>query len=240
MSDTVADDDTPTPPLSPMDRAFLTNEADAGTLILVRHGQQQWPDPETSTTGDWVDPPLSVLGRRQADAVGRYLAAEHASAVYSSHLSRANDTGLAIASHHGLDVTVIEDLEEIRMFGELPPDKRAVDTLGQLALDGIRRRFVQDRRWDVYPYSESSLDFRRRIGYSVEGILAAHPGETVIVACHGGVINAVLSQVLGLDIDYLVRAAHASVHRFRFLETHRVVETVNEQQFLRSEDLLSH
>ncbi len=225
---------------SPIDQVFLTDDPDAGDLILVRHGQQQWPDPETSTTGDWINPPLSELGRRQADAVGRYLADEVPSAVYSSHLLRANDTGLAIAGHHGLDVHVIEDLEEIKMFGELPPDKRAVDTVGELALDGMRRRFMQTRSWDAYAHSESSADFSRRIGFSIEGILAAHPGETVIVACHGGVINVVLAQVLGLDIDFVFRPAHASVHRFRFKGIHRVMETVNEQRFLRAEGLLSH
>lgn len=227
-------------PPSPIDRAFLTNDPDAGMLILVRHGQQEWPDPESSTTGDWVDPPLSELGREQAEEVGKYLSTETASTVYSSHLARANDTGRAIASHHGLDVTVVEDLEEFRMFEHLPADKRVVDTLGEQALEGIRGRFVQTRSWDVYPYSEPSLDFRRRIGYSIEGILASHPGETVIVACHGGVINVVVSQILGLDIDFIFRPAHASVHRFRFGGTQRVTESLNEHHFLRNVDLLTY
>lgn len=237
MTDPVAEVKRPS---SPIDQTFLTDDPDAGDLILVRHGQQQWPDPETSTTGDWIDPPLSELGRSQAEAVGRYLSEEVPSAIYSSQLLRANDTGKAIAAHHGLDVQVIEDLEEVRMFGDLPPDKRAVDTVGELALDGMRRRFMQTRSWDVYAYSERSADFRRRIGYSIEGILAAHPGETVVVACHGGVINVVLSQVLELEVDFIFRPAHASVHRFRFKGTHRVLETVNEQRFLRAEGLLSH
>lgn len=227
-------------PPSPIDEVFLTDDPDAGDLILVRHGQQLWPDPETSTTGDWIDPPLSELGRKQAEAVGRYLADAGPSAVYSSHLLRANDTGRAIAAHHGLDVHVIEDLEEIKMFGELPPDKRAVDTVGERALDGMRRRFMQTRSWDSYSHTESSADFNRRIGFSIEGILAAHPGETVIVACHGGVINIVMAQIIGLDVDFIFRPAHASVHRFRFKGVHRVLESINEQRFLRAENLLSH
>lgn len=223
-----------------IDHTFLTNDPDAGMLILVRHGQQEWPDPENSTTGDWVDPPLSDLGRSQATAVGTYLAPEPASSIYSSQLLRANHTGLAIAEHHGLDVQVVEDLEEFRMFEHLPPDKRAADTLGEQALEGIRGRFIQTRSWDVYPHSEPSLDFRRRVGYSIEGILASHPGETVIVACHGGVINVVLSQVLGLEMDFVFRPAHASVHRFRFGSHRRVMESLNEHQFLRDLELLSY
>ena len=223
-----------------IDHTFLTNDPDAGMLILVRHGQQLWPDPERSTTGDWVDPPLSDLGRNQADAVAHYLAGEPASTIYSSQLLRANDTGKAIAERHDLDVNVVEDLEEFRMFEHLPPDKRAADTLGEKALEGIRGRFIQTRSWDVYPHSEPSLDFRRRVGYSIEGILASHPGETIIVACHGGVINVVLCQILGLDMDFAFRPAHASVHRFRFGGTQRVLESLNEHHFLRQSELLTY
>ena len=231
---------TPARTPSPIDRAFLTDDPDAGHLVLVRHGQQDWPDPETSTTGDWINPPLSDLGQRQAKAVGHFLADEPAAAVYSSHLLRANHTGEAIAAHHGLEVNVIETLEEIRMFGELPQDSRAVDVIGELALDGIRNRFVQERSWDVYPHSETSLDFRRRVGFSIEGIIAAHPGETVVVACHGGVINIVIAQLLGLSTDFLFRPAHASVHRIRHRGDVRALESLNDHKFLRSADLLSY
>jgi 2,3-bisphosphoglycerate-dependent phosphoglycerate mutase len=230
----------PTRPPSPIDQAFLTNDPDAGMLLLVRHGQQQWPDPETSTTGDWVNPPLSDLGREQAQAVGKYLAGEPASAIYSSHLLRANDTGQAIADHHGLDVTVIDELEEFRMFQHLDGNLRATDVLGELALQGIRSRFMQTRQWDVYPHSESSLEFRRRIGYSLEGIMAAHPGETVIVACHGGVINIAVAQILGLNLDFVFRPAHASVHRIRFGNGRRVIESLNDHAFLRTAELLTY
>ncbi|MCP3992681.1 MAG: histidine phosphatase family protein [Actinomycetia bacterium] len=227
-------------PPSAIDQAFLTDDPDVGIILLVRHGQQQWPDPETSTTGDWIDPPLSDLGRQQADAVGKYLADEPVSTVYSSHLLRANHTGEAVASHHELDVNVVEDLEEFRMFGHLPPDQRAADTISEQALEGIRGRFVQSLSWDAYPHSEPSLDFRRRIGYSMEGIMAHHPGETVVVACHGGVINVVMAQILGLDIDFMFRPAHASVHRVRFGNGRRVIESLNEHQFLRLAGLLTY
>ena len=232
---------TETPrPSTAIDRAFLTDYPDVGHLVLVRHGQQQWPDPDTSTSGDWVDPPLSDLGRRQAEAVGAFLADEPASAIYSSQLLRANHTGQAIADHHELDVTVVPSLEEFRMFEDLPPDKRALDVMEPLVLDGARERFFQTLSWDAYPHSEPSQDFRRRVGYSLEGVMAAHPGETVIVACHAGVINVFLALILGLDIDFVFRPAHASVHRIRFGNGRRVIESLNDHAFLRSDDLLSY
>jgi broad specificity phosphatase PhoE len=226
-------------PQSPIDVAFLTENPTAGTLILVRHGQQEWPDPSNAGAGEWVDPPLSALGRRQAAAVGEYLAGEKVDAIYSSALQRAHHTGLAVAAHHGRDVEVVMELGEIHVFRDLPQDERASDILGERALNGIRERFIQTRRWDAYPYSETSADFRRRIGYAVESVVVTHPGQTVVVACHGGVINAYVCEILGIPADMVFRPAHASVHRIRFAEGRRVVESLNELRFLVEGDLLS-
>ncbi len=231
-----ANDRTP----SPIDRAFLTGQPDTGTLILVRHGQQEWPDPATSVSADWVDPPLSAKGRAQADCVGRWLADKPIAAVYSSQLLRANDTGKAIAVHHDLEVSVIEALAEIQMYRDLPQDQRAVDTLGEQAIRGVWERFVQTQKWDAYPFTETSADFRRRVGWAVESAMVPHPGETVVVACHGGVINAYLAELLGLQVDMFFRPYHASVHRILFGQGRRVIETLNEESYLAAEDLLSH
>lgn len=231
----MAEDDRP----RPIDRAFLTDDPDAGMLLLVRHGQQQWPDHETATVGDWVDPPLSELGQQQAEAVGRYLADEPITAVYSSELKRAFVTGQRIAEARGLVHETIALLEEIRLYGELPHDQRPADVIGEKVLAGARERFILTKKWDSYPHSETSDAFRRRATLAVEAAIAEHPGETVAVACHGGVINAYVASVLGLEQDMFFRAVHASVTRIRFGNGLRVVETLNEQAFLRDQDLLS-
>lgn len=160
--------------------------------------------------------------------------------MYSSQLLRANDTGKAIAAHHGLDVQVIEALEEIRLFQDLPQDERPSDILGEMALDGIRERFVQTKKWDVYPHTERSLDFRRRIAGAIESAIVTHPGETIVIACHGGVINAYLSELLRLDEDMFFRPYHASSHRILFGQGRRVIDTLNEESYLAAEGLLSH
>jgi len=223
----------------PIDRAFLSNDPEAGQLILVRHGQQNWPDQETSTVGDWIDPPLSELGQRQAAAVGAYLADEPITAVYSSELKRAFSTGQAIAEARSVSHETIEQLEEIRLYGHLPHDSRPIDIVGEKILGGARERFVQTKSWDSYPHSETSAQFRRRAGLAVEAAIADHPGETVVVACHGGVINAYVANLLELKMDMFYRPVHASVHRIRFKDNVRIVESLNEQSFLRDQDLLS-
>jgi broad specificity phosphatase PhoE len=221
--------------VTPIDRAFLTYEEDATELILVRHGQQVFPDPAQARVGDWVDPPLSELGRRQAAAVARWLARERVDAVYSSRLLRAHDTGRAIAGHHGLEVRVEDDLREIETFRDLSRDASAVEVVGELRLQGARERFVRHRTWDVYPYTERHDEFRHRTLNVLEGVISLHPGQRVVVACHGGVINAYVAEVLGMATAMLFRPAHASVHRFRAHETTRALWSLNETHFLSGE-----
>ncbi len=225
---------------SPIDRAFLSSGESVGNLILVRHGQQQWPDPKLSVSGDWVDPPLSETGRAQAECVADHLANEPIAAVYSSALLRANDTGRAVASRHGLEVEVIDALEEIHIFRDLPQDKQAIDTLGGKAMAGIGERFVQTQKWDAYPATESSNDFRRRVSLAVESAVVSHPGETIVVACHGGVINAYLADVLGLSVDMFYRPVHASSHRIRCANGRRIIDVLNEQHYLAAAGLVTH
>lgn len=232
----MSDDDSPP---TPIDRAFITNDPDRTELILVRHGQQKFPGPDAAIE-DWRDPPLTELGERQAEAAGGELAGESITAVYSSQLSRAHRTGLAVAAHHdGVEVQILEDLAEIHMFGNLEPDQRPVDIVGEMALEGARRRFARDRRWEAYPFTESSVDFRRRVANSIEGIIHQHPGETVVIACHGGVINAYVADFLDLEPDMFFRPAHASIHRVLARHDRRVMLSLNEMHHLRVADLLT-
>jgi broad specificity phosphatase PhoE len=71
---------------------------------------------------------------------------------------------------------------------------------------------LHERKWDVYPLSESSFEFRKRTVNAVEAIIAANEGKRVVIACHGGVINAYIGHIIGTELDMFFRPAHASVH----------------------------
>jgi len=227
---------SPPPPPSPLDRAFLTGQPDVGALILVRHGQQEWPGGPNPAASEWVDPPLSAVGQRQAEAVGASLAHDQIDAVYSSHLRRAAETGGQIAKHHGIDPVVYEELREIEIFRDLPPGASIRDVVRPPFLRGMQERFIRERRWDVYPYTETSAEFRHRVLTSVEGILAEHPAQRVVIACHGGVINAYVGYLLGLDEDMFFRPGHGSISRVLVGDGRRVVHTLNEFHHLAAVD----
>ena len=193
------------------DYAFLTGGQVVAELLLVRHGHQDLGAPG-GPFGDVVDPPLSPLGERQAEALGRRLAAERVDAVYTSDLRRAQATGGHVASHHGLEPVTMHDLREVEVFRDIPPHASVEEFLDPRLLLGVRERMMFERRWDVYPYSEPSADFRKRVVNAIEGIAASHEGERVVVACHGGVINVYLAHHLGIDYDMFFRPAHTSIN----------------------------
>jgi 2,3-bisphosphoglycerate-dependent phosphoglycerate mutase len=202
----------PQPPLPPLfDTIFLNDTEDVGELILVRHGQQDIPDRSAAAVRDLIDPPLSTKGFEQARCVGERFATTHIDAVYSSQLLRANDTGKAIAGHHGLDVIVMPELEEIRLWDAVELNQTIPELLGPVRLMGMRRQMFRTRMWDSYPFAERSAAFRLRICEAIDGIVESHPGQRVVVACHGGVINAYLAEHLNIAQDMWFRPAHTAV-----------------------------
>jgi broad specificity phosphatase PhoE len=192
------------------DIAFLSDEEDVTQLVLVRHGQQTYD--VNGPVSELFDPPLSALGRSQAKLVGMRLSTERVDAVYASPLHRALDTAKEIARHHRVEPGVLSDLREVEIFRDVPPDKTPMDYIGRLVLTGTRARMVQEKSWDVYPFSESSAEFRRRVVNVIEGIIASHKeNERVVIACHGGVINAYVGHIIASRYDMFFRPAHTSI-----------------------------
>ncbi len=232
---------TPRPPQI-FDRAFLTDVEDVTEIVLVRHGEQHIADPRGGPVGDIIDPPLSERGVAQARLVGERFSAEKVDAVYASPLRRAFDTGVQVARHHRLEPQVMPDLREVEVFRDIPPEKTAVDFIGRDLLLGIRERMIREKSWDVYPYSESSAEFRRRTVNALEGIIATNEGKRVVVACHGGVINAFVGHVIGSPYDMFFRPAHTSVSIVAAGGGVRAVHVLNDTHHLQTSEgnFLSH
>jgi 2,3-bisphosphoglycerate-dependent phosphoglycerate mutase len=226
----------------PLDTAFLTDSPDATELILVRHGQQDITPFGSGPIGEHTDPPLSAIGKQQAVLVGERFKGQRVDVVYASNLLRAYDTASAIAGHHGMEPIVDADLREIEIFRDMDPASMPVDVLGRQKLLGIRARMHREQRWDVYPLSESSFEFRKRIVTAIEGILAEHEGQRVVIGCHGGVISTYFAWVLGLEKDMWFRPAHTSVHVMRAHGVTRAIQSTNDVHHLSATrpDLVTH
>ena len=218
-----------------LDRPFLTGLPGVVTVSFVRHGKQEVPD-SAFTPGVWRDPPLSALGERQAAAVGAALGRESVDVVLCSDLRRAAQTAEEVAAPHGLEPIPYAELREVETYRDVPQGVPLQDVMSPVMWHGVQERFVREKRWDVSPYSESSAEFRRRVVTVVEGILALHEGSHLAIVCHGGVINAYLGHLLGLQEDMFFRPAHASVTRVLAGHGRRVIHTLNELHHLQAVD----
>jgi 2,3-bisphosphoglycerate-dependent phosphoglycerate mutase len=169
-------------------------------LILIRHGLPLRTGDHPNGVGAAPDPDLSPTGREQARLVAEWLAHEPISAIYSSPMRRAHQTAEPLAAAFGQSITIDEGLREIH-FGET-----AYVPMEDLASDDPAAQWWRDRMADQT--TELVTAFRAQVADAVTRIIARHPGETVAVTCHGGVVNAALSSLLGardtfnFEIDY--------------------------------------
>lgn len=162
-------------------------------LLLVRHGESEAlvagrPFPTVDGHGD---PELAPIGREQAELVGARLADHPIDAIYVTSLRRTVQTAAPLAARLGLEPIVERDLREVHLGeweGELYRKYMAEGHPTAMAV-------LTEQRWDVIPGAESADSIRTRVGGAIERILAAHPGQTVAIFSHGGVIGEVLAQV---------------------------------------------
>jgi broad specificity phosphatase PhoE len=93
-------------------------------------------------------------------------------------------------------------------------------------------RFINNPRWDALRGVEPTRHFRHRVVQTLEGIVAAHPGSTVVVVTHQAIINAYLSMVLGIQRDMFFRPEFASVSTLRVLGDLYAVQDLNDHAHL--------
>ena len=93
-------------------------------------------------------------------------------------------------------------------------------------------RFLDRPRWDSLPGYESSGKFRLRVACAMEAIIAAHPGQRLVVVTHGGVINAYLSMVLDIPRDMFFLAENTSISVVRAVGGYYSIGYLNDASHL--------
>lgn len=181
-------------------------------LFLVRHGEADVASDEMRVTprGLQWDPPLSARGREQAELLARrlLLMEPRPTAVYCSPFRRARETIAPFAEAAGVEVALEEDLGEAYV-GEW--ENRSFEEILATDEDLLRRFRDQEPMWSLAPGAESTDALRERVVRAVERILARHPEGNALVVAHGGVINAYVGHVLGLEQEMFFLPDHASL-----------------------------
>lgn len=163
-------------------------------LYLIRHGQSY------VNLKDWqggnTDEGLTELGQRQVAALAAWLpqGVPHIDALYVSTMRRAQETAKPISALYAVKPHFDERLREI---GNNRRDHSAFPS------DGLPQQFA-DYWASERPFStiapamengETFMHFRARVGLLIEELLQEYPGKTVMLVCHGGVIEAAFDHI---------------------------------------------
>jgi probable phosphoglycerate mutase len=190
-------------------------------LILVRHGLPERQEIE----GGKADPPLSAVGREQAELVAGWLQQESIDAVYASTMNRARQTAEPFARACGLAIIEREGIVEY--------DRHAAS---YVPMEELRAEDPDAWRAFVAGGYNDHLDihqFHATVVNTMEEIITDHSGQRVAVFCHGGVINVWTAHVLGLTPKLFFEPKYTSIHRYLCARSgERNLESLNEAAHL--------
>jgi probable phosphoglycerate mutase len=164
------------------------------TVLLLRHAQSEWN--AAGRWQGWADPPLTALGRAQAEQAGERLRRSEPplDRAVSSDLDRARTTARIIAGLAGTPAL----LARAPMVEEVPGLREL--NVGQWS--GLTRGEIQEAwpdtlaAWDAgalesTPGGEDRAEFNRRVRAAFVEVAESHPGERLLVVAHGGVVRSI-------------------------------------------------
>lgn len=164
-------------------------------ILAVRHGETAW-NRDTRIQGH-TDIDLNEHGRWQAAQLAQALAEEPIDAFYASDLSRALETAQAVARRHDKPVHTHAGLRE-RCFGRFEGHTWAELEARYPEESTAWRKRVPDF---APPGGESLLQLQDRVVRAVNELAARHPGEQILVAVHGGVLDILYRAATRLELQ---------------------------------------
>lgn len=187
---------------------------------------------------------LSDLGREQAAQLrDRWTTKPEFTpdVLIASNFARAIETAeiisAAFVEHHGPQFA---EFEHDPLFGEHDPgpivDGMSYVEFGERYPEALDWFEAGDPFLTAFPEGETVAAFQFRVGLAVRRVLDRYPDKTVVVACHGGVIEAILRfalkappmgafrvQPLNTSITELVLVKPSLWHLVRFADAAHLV-----------------
>jgi broad specificity phosphatase PhoE len=163
-------------------------------LLLIRHAEVEAK--YHRTFGGRIDMNLSDLGHEQAHALSRYLSRQTLDAVYASPMQRVQQTLAPLTVNNQPQVHVNPDLREVDFGDWTGLIWEEVETQFGVSPYGWLTELHHARM----PNAETGAQLCKRVGGVLDEIIVEHPGQTVAIFCHGGVIRAALSVLLEMPL----------------------------------------
>jgi probable phosphoglycerate mutase len=181
-------------------------------FVFIRHGETDW-NRQQRFQGQ-IDVPLNATGHTQAARLRDRLAAERAEALACSDLERARQTAAPLAAAWRLEPTLHTGLRE-QSFGVL--EGLDVPTIQSRHPD-LWAHWLEHRADYALPGGESLRQFHARVLQAVRELADLHPGRTLAVVTHGGVLDMLWRTANGLPLDGLrnCEIPNTGVNRLRW------------------------
>jgi len=192
-------------------------------LVLVRHAEVDTR--YHKIFGGTIDMDLSPRGHEQARMLAGFLRPRPMDAIYASPMKRVQQTLAPVLQNGAPAQTILADLREVDFGAWTGLNWEQVcakfNLLTHEWLDHIER--------GVAPDGESGPKFRKRVEPCVDRIIRDHPGQTVGVFCHGGVVRMILSILLKLPLPRtnMFEVEYASVTQLALRPGHAEIELLN-------------
>jgi broad specificity phosphatase PhoE len=186
-------------------------------LLLIRHAEVEAS--YQRIFGGRIDMNLSPRGEEQAVMLANWLRHRPLDALYASPMKRVQQTLIPLLKNGAPRPVIMDDLREVD-FG---------DWTGH-AWDAVHEKFgAKAAEWlhqierGAILNGETGTAFRNRVEPCLREIIHQHSGQTVAIACHGGVICMILSLLAELPLSKtsLFNIEYASVSQI-VLHPHRV------------------
>jgi broad specificity phosphatase PhoE len=163
-------------------------------VFIVRHGETDY-NAQHRWQGQ-IDIPLNALGLEQAERLGKHFKNIELHAVFSSDLSRAYHTALAIAKPKGLEIIKDARLREM-----------ALGDFEGLTRTELDERFPEEvESWyasDDFapPKGESRNQTFARAFEAWQEMIAYEQYETILVLSHGGTMRQLLKKIIPSQME---------------------------------------
>lgn len=179
-------------------------------MYCVRHGESVF-NAEGRIQGQ-QNPPLSELGRQQAQVVSQRLAALPIEAIYASPLERARTTAEPLAEALGLEIKTDERLKEIN-----------VGVFQGMLWSEVREQHPEfAEKWAsqdpdyVIPQGESRRQLMLR-GAEVLQHIHDQGHQQVAVVAHGAILSAAFKALFGIPVELNPFSLHnASITKIKW------------------------
>ena len=164
-------------------------------ILAIRHGETAW-NVDGRIQGQ-LDVPLNEMGRWQVHRLALAVADEDIAAIYSSDLLRAMETAQAVSRGCGVGIATDAGLRE-RGFGEFEGLSYTEINLRWPEMAARWRR--RDPEFGA-PGGETLNQFFDRSVATATRLAALHPGQTIALVSHGGVMDCLYRAAARLALD---------------------------------------